>query len=294
MRSIAAAMGATVLALAGLLMAVPATAKTIRDCPDCPQLTVIPAGSYTMGSPGAEEGAEINEGPQRRVDIAYRLAVGTYEVTVGQFRAFVKATKYAAEGCWLGNAVIGFDLDPAAGWWVPGYEQTEDSPVVCVNWDDAQAYLRWLSQKTGKPYRLLTEAEWEYVARAGATGRYPWGEQASRKYANFGESECCAGAAEAEDKWVEAAPVGSFPPNKFGVHDMLGNVWEWVEDCWHQSYAKGPVDGSAWIKAGLCETRGVRGGSWFDIPDLLRLAYRHKDDKGARIMLLGFRVARPE
>lgn len=291
MRILAAAIGMVAWTALGSAMA---DAKTIRDCPDCPELTVIPAGSYVMGSPGIEEGARNNEGPQRRVDIGYRLAVGTHEVTVRQFRAFATDAGHVAEGCWVGDGGIGFAEDPAAGWWAPGYDQTEDSPAVCVSWEDAQAYLRWLSKKTGKPYRLLSEAEWEYVARAGATGRYPWGDNASREHANFGHEECCQGHAQDKDRWTHAAPVGSFPANKFGVHDMLGNVWEWVEDCWHDSYARGPADGSAWTRTGACATRGVRGGSWFDIPDLLRLAFRHRDDKDARVVLVGFRVARPE
>ena len=157
-------------------------------------------------------------------------------------------------------------------------------PVIRVSWSDVQAYVAWLSGKTGEAYRLLSEAEWEYAARAGTTTRYHWGDDIGRNRANCVGDRC-------GDSWEFTAPVGSFGANGFGLHDVHGNVWEWVEDCWNGSYAGAPSDGSAW-ESGNCDRRVLRGGSWVNIPRDLRAAVRGRIDTGDRSSISGFRVAR--
>ena len=159
--------------------------------------------------------------------------------------------------------------------------------MILVDWDDAQQYVSWLSQQTGKTYRLLSEAEWEYAARGGATTSYSWGNDI--KLDDKAMANCFACGSQWDDK--ETAPVGSFAPNAFGLHDALGNVWEWVEDCYHTSYDGAPADGSAW-QTNDCNQRVIRGGSWGDPPQLLRAAYRLRGPVGTRYGGLGFRVAR--
>ena len=162
-------------------------------------------------------------------------------------------------------------------------------PVLNVSWGDAKAYVGWLTAHTGERYRLLSEAEWEYAARA--TGPFHFGETISTDDANY-DGNHVYGAGRRGVYRVQTLPVGAFPANGFGLHDAHGNVWEWVEDCWHDSYEGAPTDGSAWIEGGDCSQRVVRGGSWFDIPSLLRSALRSKVDAGGRYAYFGFRVAR--
>ncbi len=192
-------------------------------------MVVIPAGSFMMGSPASEEGRSDDEGPVHRVMISHPFAVGKYEVTREEFGRFVSAT-----GRSMGNSCYTFEdgkwqKRSGRSWQNPGYRQTGRDPVACVTWEDAQAYVRWLSGETGKQYRLLSEAEWEYAARAGMTTAHSWGDSIGRNRANC-RKEC-------GDNYDYTAPVGSFAANGFGLHDMHGNVWERVEDCWHGSYA---------------------------------------------------------
>ena len=255
-----------------------------RDCPECPEMVLVPAGSFTMGSPASEEGRYDNEGPVHRVRIPEPFAVGKYEVTRGEFARFVSATGHdTGSSCWTRE---GGKWKNRSGWsWrSPGYSQTERDPAVCVSWEDARSYARWLSGKTGKEYRLLSESEWEYAARAGTTTRYYWGNAIGRNRAN------CNGCGSRWDN-EQTAPVGSFAANGFGLHDMHGNVWEWVEDCWNDDYAGAPSDGSAW-ESGNCARRVLRGGSWSGDPRYLRAANRGRSDTGFRSGSLGFRVAR--
>ena len=178
-----------------------------------------------------------------------------------------------------------------------GLRQTGQRPVINVSWDQAKAYVAWLSRVTGKPYRLLSEAEWEYAARGVTSAEAPhppywWGNTASHEYANYGTDQCCNGKVEGRDQWFYTAPVGQFPANAFRLHDMHGNVWEWVEDPWHESYDGAPKDGTAWIEDGDAGRRVVRGGSWGNDPEVLRSAVRDRGTTVDRNYVLGFRVGR--
>ena len=243
-----------------------------RDCGDCPEMVVVPAGSYLMGSPRSEPGRHRDEGPLHRVRIAQPLAVGVYEVTFAEWDACVRDG-----GC---------DWYPPDQGWGRGRR-----PVIHVSWEDAQQYAAWLSGRTGERYRLLSEAEWEYVARAGTTTPFHTGKTISTEVANY-NGELTYGGGTSGVYRGQTVPVGSFPANDFGLRDVHGNVSEWVDDCWHGSYDGAPSDGRARGSA-RCSWRVVRGGAWFHDPRLLRSAYRilnFTDNRSSRT--IGFRVAR--
>lgn len=272
--------------------------KAFRDCDRCPEMVALPSGSFEMGSPDGENGRENDEGPQRTVTIRAPFALGKYEVTRAQFEHFVSEEGYQATGCryWDGNTWVN---DGNRSWRNPGFEQADDHPVTCVSWEDAQAYVGWLGRRTGEDYRLPSEAEWEYAARAGSTAPYFWGAENDSpcSYANGLDrtGKRINGfdrfAFSCDDGHAQTAPVGSFPANGFGLHDMAGNVWEWVEDRWHNGYAAAPIDGSPWI-AGGTSWRVNRGGSWAFNPWSLRSAKRRALAPDERNFGLGFRVAR--
>ena len=248
----------------------------LRDCPECPKMVVVPSGRFMMGSRSGDD----DELPVHEVAIARPFAVGVYEVTFDEWDACV-----SDRGCG------GYRPD-GEGW------GRGNRPVVNVSWDDAKAYVRWLTGKTGKKYRLLSESEWEYVARGGTTTARYWGEgeMGQCRYANGADREAKRHnsgwtVADCDDGYYRTAPVGSFQANGYKLHDVLGNVWEWTEDCWNESYAGAPSDGSAW-KSGDCSRRVVRGGSWDLEPRNLRSAYRGGDGSGGRFVSNGFRIAR--
>ena len=228
-----------------------------KDCPKCPEMIALRGGSFMMGSPPGE-GLE-REHPQHRVAIT-AFAIGKYEVTFDQWDACV-----AAGGC---------SHRPGDQGWGRGAR-----PVINVSWNDAQDYVKWLSATTGHTYRLPSEAEWEYAARAGTTTEYSWGDTFDSARASTGSKN---------------EPVGRYPANPWGLHDVHGNVWEWVQDCWHDSYRGAPTDGSAWMNAnsGDCSRAVVRGGSWSDLPDWLRSANRNWYFRDGRSFNSGFRVSR--
>ena len=276
--------------------------ERFRDCDGtwCPELVVVPSGSFMMGSPSSEAGRSDDEGPVHRVRIAERFAVGVYEVTRGQWRAFVSETGHSkGDSCWTYESGE-WKLRSGRSWRNPGYNQSDGHPVVCVSWEDAQAYVGWLSSKTGKSYRLLSESEWEYVARAGtSTARY-WGEGEANQCRHVNGADRTLKERYSDWKWITAgcrdghvhtAPVGSFVANGYGLHDVLGNVWEWTMDCWNESYAGSPTDGGAW-ESGDCSRRVLRGGSWFSFPRNLRSAIRFRYSSANRDLDYGFRVAR--
>ncbi len=277
-----------VVAIAGLAAATPLgaqqTGETFRDrdvdgseCVVCPEMVVIPAGSFRMGD--LDGGGDSDEKPVHRVTIPNKFAVGKFEVTFSQWDACV-----ATGGC--------NDHSPDDRGFGRG-----NRPVFNVNWDDAKAYVRWLSRKTGKEYRLPSESEWEYMARAGGTSKYPFGDSESSlcEYGNGADrgarfswkNESCS-----DGYGRGTAPVGSFKPNNFGVYDTVGNTFEFVEDCWHGGYAGAPEDGSAWTGGGDCSMRVLRGGSAINEPRNLRSANRYRNSTGIRNYSSGFRIAR--
>lgn len=290
---------------------------SLRDCDRCPVLVVIPAGNFTMGSPATEAGRYDEEGPQRSVHIG-RLAVEKFDVTRGEWAAFASATNRATSGgcTWSSLPGVGpMEPNPKATWQTLGFVQDDAHPVVCVTWDDAQDYAHWLGELTGHKYRLLTEAEWEYAARAGTDTPYPWGVNASHEHANYGADSCCSGEASGLDKWVGTSPGNAFPPNQFGLYDMNGNVMQWVQDCFAPSfsYAGLPADGSAYQEAvtlklsgdlkimngtSSCAHHMLRGGDWGDPPAMIRSAARSFGPppgsplQNYRSAGVGFRVAR--
>jgi formylglycine-generating enzyme required for sulfatase activity len=238
--------------------------ETFKDCNECPEMVAIPAGSFLMGSPSSEQGRENDESPQHRVTISQPFALGKYEVTFDEYDVFARAT--------------GKSLPDDKGW------GRGRRPVINVSWEDAQAYAKWLSQQTGERYRLPSEAEWEYAARAGTPSAYWWDNSIGSNRAN------CYGCGSRWDS-RQTAPAGSFSANGFGLFDVHGNVWEWTEDCWNGSYSGAPADGSAWTR-GDCGRRVLRGGSWFDVPRSLRAALRFGYTPSVRDNVFGFRLAR--
>ncbi len=277
--------------------------SSFRDCPECPEMVVIPAGSFVMGSPDDEEGRDIDEAPRIEVTIPAPFALGRYEITRAQFRGFVSESRYESEGCryrsnreWL--------PDSSRSWENPGFDQGPDHPATCISWNDAKAYVRWLNNKVKKSigveveYRLPSEAEWEYSARGGVDAPYFWGDDpdAGCDYANGhdnsvpkdkkdGPSMNCS------DQHAFTARAGTFRPNAFGLYDMSGNVWEWVEDSWQDEYTAIRTDGRSW-EQGDASLRVLRGGAWFGEPRNMRSANRNRRYVGARYDIYGFRVAR--
>ncbi len=241
-----------------------------------PEMVVVPAGTFRMGSPNSETGRDQDEGPLRTIRIGAAFAVGKYEVTWAEWNACV-----SDGGC--SNA--GPDSKGGDEGWGLGKR-----PVINVDWNDAKAYAAWLSRKTGETYRLLSEAEWEYAARAGTTTPFSFGQTITPSQANY-DGNYTYGSGPKGTYREKTMPVGSYPANAFGLHDLHGNVWEWTQDCWNGSYAGAPTNGAAW-ESGDCSRRVVRGGSWFSIPQYLRSASRNRDDTSNRYIDIGFRVAR--
>ncbi|HSV25519.1 MAG TPA: formylglycine-generating enzyme family protein [Xanthobacteraceae bacterium] len=238
-----------------------APGTTFRDCAECPEMVVVPAGKFMMGS---EDGAD-DEKPVHEVVIAKPFAVGKFEVTFDEYDA-----------CAAGGGCVNHQHPSDAGWGRGRH------PVIAIPWMWVSGYLDWLSQKTGKRYRLLTEAEWEYAARAGTTTKYAFGDTITHDQANF------SAGTRGQGRTVE---VGSYPPNAWGLYDMHGNVWEWVEDCYEVDYEKAPADGSAYVYPS-CPTRVARGGSWDYEADDLRSSLRYAVRPYYGVDEIGFRVAR--
>ena len=283
------------IALAAEFVPARSPGDVFRDCKSCPQMVVVPAaGDFMMGSPSSEKGRVDDESPRHRVTITKSFAVGKHEVTRGQYAVFARLTGHSPSGrCWIYDGSEWKESDTNS-WRNPGFVQGEDDPVVCVSWEDAQAFVGWLSRETGQDYRLLTESEWEYAARAGTKGPFHFGSTISTGQANYNGNYTYKKGRKGVNR-QRTVPVGSFPSNKFGLHDMHGNVWEWVEDCWHSDYSGAPTDGSAWISGGDCDSRVLRGGSWSNVvPWNLRAADRYRLCRtGLRSnSVVGFRVAR--
>jgi formylglycine-generating enzyme required for sulfatase activity len=268
-----------------------------RDCPDCPEMVTIPAGQFTMGSAPAEKSwaarhggsleSVADEAPQHRVSLR-SFAMGKYDVTRSEYAAFVRETGYSSgSGCYE-SSMPKSNKNAQADWARPGFEQTDRDPVVCVNWHDARAYVSWLNRNLRHaasgdgPYRLPTEAEWEYAARAGTTTKFWWGEDESGAGSHAWYSANSSG---------KTHPVGAQPANPFGLYDVAGNVWQWTEDCYDDSYAHAPTDGTANTGAKEC-LRVDRGSAWTYPAWLLRPAARERNPSEYRDVIMGFRVAR--
>jgi formylglycine-generating enzyme required for sulfatase activity len=274
--------------------AAPAPDRTFKECPDCPEMVGIPAGKFVMGSPASEPGRFDSEGPQRIVALK-AFALGKYDVTSEEFLTFLKATGYQPEPC---NTLLNMSWKvPGKGLAYPPYdEEPHRWPATCLSWKDAQAYVAWLNTElrtarpaigSKTPYRLPSEAEWEYAARAGTTTARWWGDGIGSGNAN------CNGCGSAYD-FRALSNVESFKPNPFGLYGMLGNVWQWTGDCWHKSYIGAPSDGRPWREAN-CSRHVLRGGSWDNVPVFVRSAARTSSETGADFdysTLSGFRVAR--
>jgi formylglycine-generating enzyme required for sulfatase activity len=239
-------------------------------------MVVIPPGSFTMGSPSSEVAREQNEVPRHQVQIAHKLAVGKFAVTFDNWQACVDGG-----GCQS-------KPNPADQGW-----GRSSRPVINVSWDDAQAYVAWLKRKTGRVYRLLSEAEWEYAARAGTSTPFYTGNCINTNQANYDGNldyaNCGAKTGTSKEKTL---PVGSYDANNFGLFDMAGNVWQWVQDCYHASYVAAPEDGSAWVNGCDMTRRVLRGGSWNSLPRYLRSASRDWDGASNAYDITGFRIAR--
>lgn len=247
-----------------------ASTAAFKDCAQCPEMVNIPAGQFTMGSPSGElyRGAEA----QHRVSVP-SFALGKYEVTFAEWEACV-----ADKGCG------GHHPDDQG--WGKGMR-----PVIGVSWDDAKAYTAWLSRKTGKQYRLPSESEWEYAARAGTTTPFSFGATITTAQANFDGSTGYDKGPKGINR-EKTMPAGSFPANAFGVHDMHGNVWEWIDDCWADEYtAATPSDGKPYVKPN-CGGHVMRGGSWEDYPGDVRASARVGSGTDEQSWADGFRVAR--
>lgn len=273
-----------------------------------PEMVVIPLGSFEMGSPRGETDRKKHEGPQHVVNLKRGFGLGRSEITVAQFRAFVQASGYISSAQQAGRSTIYDERTGSMGeragvdWQLDhaGRKAEADLPVVHVSWNDAKAYADWLARETGKSYRLPSEAEFEYVQRAGSSARYPWGDAfPSRLVGNLtGDGDRSAtkrswsnAFPDYNDGFWGAAPVRAYPANRYGVHDSDGNVSEWVEDCWHESYSRAPADGSAWVNPG-CNKRVIRGASWASAPDQARSAFRISATPNTTNARVGFRVAR--
>ena len=284
--------------------------QAFRDCPQCPEIVMVPPGAFMMGSTAAEderEGVPPSRReytmPAHRVTVAAPFALGKYPVTRGEFAAFVAATGHLTGNFCLINA--GDEAETTArNWRNPGFAQNDRHPAVCVSADDARAYVAWLTKVSGKPYRLPTEAEWEYAARAGSTTARAWGDSRTDacRHANVldltiaklldfdiakdGNVFACT------DQYVYTSPVDAFPANRWGLHDMLGNVYQLASDCWHPGYRDAPADGRSWEEGGDCARRVIRGGSWQTNAWATRIAARGSHAIGVRTAHAGFRVAR--
>jgi formylglycine-generating enzyme required for sulfatase activity len=281
------------------------------ECAECPALALVPPGAYSMGTPpdAAEVDVASGETPAVSISIGKPFYIGASEVTVGEFRRFVEATGYEPPpGCrvWLDGQWV---QERNRSWRDPGFAQApaDDMPVVCVNWVDARAYAGWISERSGRRYRLPSEAEWEYVARGGTAFPRYWGAQDSQE--SVAISLACDNAnvydssavdtlgfpwpnANCSDGFTGVAPAGRYKPNAFGVHDVIGNVREWLQDCYTASYKGRPQDGRAWTWQGGCGLKSVRGGSWASRPLAARAAARDAAPPTLRQNDLGFRLAR--
>jgi len=271
------------------VVVIPDVGTVIVDCPVCPPVTVLPAGSALIGAKADGDGYAF-ETPRHPVNFERRIAIGTTEVTRAEFRAFVAASdRELGGGC--ATPESGWLPDPSRSWQDPGYEQDDRHPVTCISWLDAKEYVTWLSDRTGARYRLPSEAEWEYAARIGSISEIPGCERANladqtalNRYPALRVRAC-------SDGYLHTAPADAIGPDALGLVSMSGNLFEWAEDCWNDGYDGAPADGSARTD-GDCAARVLRGGSWFSAPREQRISYRNHHPWDLRSNTFGFRVVR--
>ena len=272
----------------------PAPGQLFRDCPTCPLMKVLAAGDFQQGTPAGTDTLAF-EMPQHKVTLAHTFAAGVYDVTVGEYSEFVAATGVGANSCATYDGA--WRVNPSVSWRNAIESQTASHPVSCVSWQEAKDYAAWLSHTTHQTYRLPSASEWEYAARAGSAAQVLWTTPAEAcSYANVADQTAARHfqgwkALPCADGFVQSAPVGSFKANAFGLYDMLGNVFQWTEDCWADNYQGAPIDGSA-QSAGDCTQHELRGGSWFTQPDFVRISYRNRFDANYRSTSIGFRLIR--
>ncbi len=275
----------------------PVTTKTdtFKDCDSCPEMEVVPPGQFFQGASSEANGFPFEQ-PRRLVNIDYSLAVSRYEITRAQFAEFASDTGFKATGCSVYDGT--WKTVGNRSWESPGFDQDDSHPVTCVSWKDADAYVRWLSEKTGRSYRLLSASEWEFIVRKGddSTKEENPKEPQPCDTANVADQSAEAtypgwNVFQCRDDHVHTAPVGSFKANALGIHDLTGNVFEWVADCWNEDYINAPRDGSPWL-TGDCSQRVLRGGSWFTSPGYVRPSFRNRFASGYRSSSIGFRVSR--
>ncbi len=283
--------------------------KTFKDCEGCPEMVVIPKGSVYIGSYEEEIGRKKGERNRVKATIKKSFAIARTEVTLGQYRAFMTETKYKSNvAYWKGEPLVGCNYFDGKSygyvadhnWQNPGYPQREDDPVVCVSWSDANAYANWLTNKTGRTYRVPSTVEFEYASRAGSSSPWFWGTdpEDACEYANVGDRAFAEKFPTREsfpctDGYVFTTKVGRFKPNSFGLYDMVGNAWEWTNDCFQTDLTSAPVDGTSWIDntEEACTWRTPKGGSWISGITWSRAAVRSRDGADYRSFMLGFRVA---
>jgi formylglycine-generating enzyme required for sulfatase activity len=272
-----------------------------QDCSnDCPLMIVIPAGRFLMGSPPAEAGRFDDEGPQHDVTIAQPLAVSRAPITRSEYERFVRAShRQDSDGCASMDNDGRWVKTTGLSWRKPGFQQTGDHPVICVSWDDALAYAQWLSARSGHAYRLLSEAEFEYVARAGATTAFPWGASAQDICTHANSFDAAARrdhpdwpGADCDDGHAATSPANAFPANGFGLYGTTGNVFQWTADCFVEGGYSDAAAAESKGQATTCAQRVIRGGSWLNGWRGLRAAMRDRDPPQGRYTNIGIRVAR--
>ena len=260
-----------------------------KSCVNCPEMVVVPAGEFMMGG-YIDYGYGERDGPARNITISKPFLLSRYEVTIADFSRFVEESGHVSEGiCNIYTDDTSWHLSPEVNWENPGFPQGEDHPVLCVSWNDVQSYIAWLNARTGKAFRLPSEAEWEYAAFLGGVGGNA--DLVTHQTANIGKTECCGGKSEGPDKWVYTAPVGSFKLDQLGLADQRGNVWEWQEDCYQADYVGAPSDGKARMNCDDLSKRAVRGGSYGDASDYQSRKYRLPGNKAEGYFTVGFRLA---
>lgn len=283
--------------------------EVFRDCDDCPEMVVVPAGSVMLGSYKNEAYRRKGERGKQKAEIKKPFAMAKTEVTLRQYSQFMEQAGHQSKipirdgqplrGCnYFDGKTYGYVSQHS--WQNPGFPQREDSPVLCVSWSDADAFSKWLSEKTGRTYRVPSTVEFEYALRAGSETPWSWGTNTDSacEYANIADQTFSSvypkrDSFPCDDGYLNVASVAKFKPNQFGLYDMLGNAWEWTNDCWHDDLDKAPLDGSSWQQedSGDCTARTPKGGGWISGPAWSRAAVRSKDGQHYRSFMLGFRVA---